>query len=808
MTASTAPTKLTLDKLAKGVSFKTGVSHHAKVSAKKVTVTAELKAEYDAIPLNLALEKLQAASDAPLPVKPIKLELGFNQKPTTPPVKGKLSISGPGAVTLFRDEAMKLPFTPGPIPASDFAGGKKLELFMLGKTAGKLQLTLETETTAGAKISGTTSAKLALGVFELRLRLHVQDAAALAALKVNPNVSPISTYHNALKNLTLPAQKALSAKNKIQIGRVLHEQASASHGRARLLIKKIDPSHLPAGVDDYSAVIDTTHLSGALAIFDVEFDGTAKTLPLQIPFSKLTSADQELFVEGTTKTNALRGARVDVGIDRPARGLAHTRKRHVDWGAFTVVKIKKVDVLHTPAAGKPAAWNPTTQRFTINFDSDNKGRKLELTADLGSGVRGVKLHFALIPHADNQKTANWGVNIPSAWKFETISSALKHTDKKAFDDFIHLSAVTDASGKAKVEVILSRFGGDKFLPAVYIAQDAHLAKFIHRHTDLSKRAPVFAAFEIAVHRKFFYQLSKPTGNPAPRPSLAEAAYKDVKATMTLAGTVNYTAAAAPSSTFYPEFQMAGGSSATPRAVVGNHNKTALAASLFVSNTLQPVKAHALVCDFQYDTGPTTTGSRTLTAAPAGGVVKVPMRKPVFDPPLQGGAFVLSATFQVGTAAPVNIPAANVSIVAPRANDRQVTVRLPAAAPVPSAAKPVRVDLRCQAAAGPFLGESFGKGQVLVVFDPTQVPDYHDTIAHEFGHAFGQTHGIASPSGTPAVPPPPTIPLHPNSTNTGQGCHCGNTACLMFASGPQAAATHKWDQDCHPYLLVEDLSKIT
>jgi hypothetical protein len=31
---------------------------------------------------------------------------------------------------------------------------------------------------------------------------------------------------------------------------------------------------------------------------------------------------------------------------------------------------------------------------------------------------------------------------------------------------------------------------------------------------------------------------------------------------------------------------------------------------------------------------------------------------------------------------------------------------------------------------------------------------------------------------------------------------------MFASGPQATASHKWDKDCHPYLLVEDLSKIS
>lgn len=806
MTDSTSATKLTVEQLSTGVSFKTGVSNSAKVRVKKVKVKAEIEAEYDAIPLNLGLEKFQSAKDVPLPAKPIKLELGFNQRPKTPPVKGKLSVTGPGVVALFRDEAMKVPFTPGPIPASEFAGRKKLELFMVGKAAGKLELTLETQPTAGAKIQGTTSAKLTLGVFELRMRVHVQDAKALAALKVNPNVSPISKYHDALKKLKLPPQKALSSKNKIHIGRVLHEQAGASHGRARLVIKKIDPSHLPPGVDDYSAVIDTTHLSGALAIFDVEFDGAAQPLPLQIPFSKLTTADQVFFVEGTTRTKALRDARVDVGIDRPKRGLEHTRKRHVDWAAFTVVKIQKVDVLHTPAAGKPAAWDPASHRFTINFDADNQGRKLELTTDLGAGVRGVNVHFALIPHADNQKAANWGVNLPSTWHFHTISADLKHEDRKAFDDYLHLSAVTDARGKAKVEVILSRFGGDKFLPAVYLGQDAHLAKFVHRHKDLSKRKPVLAPFEITVHREFFYQLSKPTGNAAPRPTLAESAYSDVKASMTLADTVTYTAATAPARTFYPQFQMAGGSTATPRAVVGDHNKAALATGLFVPNTLQPVKAHAVICDFQYDTDSPANGSIRLTAAPAGGVVKVAMNKPVFDPPLQGGRLVISATFQVGSGRRRNIPASNVSIVAPRTDDRELTVLLPATVPTPTAARPVTVRLRCRAADGPFLGESFGNGQVLVVFDPSQVPDYNDTIAHEFGHAFGETHGINHPS-SPAVPPPPTIPIHPNSTNNGAGCHCGNTACLMFESGPQAAATHKWDKDCHPYLLVEDMSTI-
>lgn len=74
MTDSTSSTKLTLDEISKGVSFKTGRSNRAKVSKKAVKVTAEIKAEYDAIPLNLELEKLQPASATPVPQKPIKLD--------------------------------------------------------------------------------------------------------------------------------------------------------------------------------------------------------------------------------------------------------------------------------------------------------------------------------------------------------------------------------------------------------------------------------------------------------------------------------------------------------------------------------------------------------------------------------------------------------------------------------------------------------------------------------------------------------------------------------------------------------------
>jgi hypothetical protein len=149
---------------------------------------------------------------------------------------------------------------------------------------------------------------------------------------------------------------------------------------------------------------------------------------------------------------------------------------------------------------------------------------------LSEELKDVVVHFMLVEHKDNRKTANWGVDLPDGtraltpsavnddsgtpqvfantepkWTWKDISADVKHLDKDDRKNLLHYSEKTDDKGYAKKEVRLSRFGGDKFYLAAYIEQDPHLAKYIDGHTDLSKRKPVMAEDPIQVWRKFWYK---------------------------------------------------------------------------------------------------------------------------------------------------------------------------------------------------------------------------------------------------------------------------------------------------------------
>ena len=235
------------------------------------------------------------------------------------------------------------------------------------------------------------------------------------------------------------------------------------------------------------------------------------------------------------------------------------------------------------------------------------------------------------------------------------------------------------------------------------------------------------------------------------------------------------------------------------AVVGSHNKHAFA-NKFVNNAAAPLKNHLIVCGYQYDEDsmPTRAMSETITSIPVTGKVKLSMQKPVFDPPLQGGDMAIEVYWKQGASATKHsILPGNVSIPKPRVGNDQVEVTLPTGL-IPSVTNPIEITVQCKAADGPYLGESFGKNS-LVVYDSSDVADYNDTITHEIGHAFNQT--------PPAGSEPATTPEHPNWFS-GQGTHCnnGHKKCVMYEDGPNATAIHKYCEVCHPYLLVEDMSK--
>jgi len=109
------------------------------------------------------------------------------------------------------------------------------------------------------------------------------------------------------------------------------------------------------------------------------------------------------------------------------------------------------------------------------------------------------------------------------------------------------------------------------------------------------------------------------------------------------------------------------------------------------------------------------------------------------------------------------------------------------------------DLRVEGADGPYLGEyDSSTGRILSVYDPLQARDFQNTITHELGHAFFQV----------ADGPASGLPAHPNRYSS-LGFHCRNgvNTCVMYESGPVAACLDRYCDECHPYLLVQDISRL-
>src|SRR5262249_43293252 len=335
-----------------------------------------------------------------------------------------------------------------------------------------------------------------MSVVEVEAKVHwfVRSELEDAGMQVDPDVDPIATYHTALKDKKLPDQKALTDAEKVSKGRFLHEQTDkASHGRAKLEVQKLTAGDWPAGTDDYEVTLDEEKGGGGLKLFDKEEKGSEKPFPHKIKVKDLKAKEVELWVEGKDASKKLRDAVLQVGLDRPAGGLAKKPKQAADWSRFTVVKIKEVKLEYEKAKDEHKAWDEDKKRYYINLNQkgDPDGRKITLSAKLGEKFAGVPIRFMLAPDKDNGKTANWNIDFPSDGKsgatdvkWKDLTAALKHLDKADRKNLMHLLKETDKDGLAKVEVQLSRFGGDKFHPACYLEQDAHLAKYVHGHADL------------------------------------------------------------------------------------------------------------------------------------------------------------------------------------------------------------------------------------------------------------------------------------------------------------------------------------
>ena len=179
-------------------------------------------------------------------------------------------------------------------------------------------------------------------------------------------------------------------------------------------------------------------------------------------------------------------------------------------------------------------------------------------------------------------------------------------------------------------------------------------------------------------------------------------------------------------------------------------------------------------------------------------------KQLLDPPLQGGTLFASGRWEAEDCdavanAWVNprndaLVAADVSLDSARSDPRRFRIAKPAGL-VLAAKTRVRFTGVTLRGATSFLGTSYADG-IVNSYTPNDEVDFINTINHEIGHSFKQV-AKARPGGVPA---------HPHQYDS-QGSHCNyqNKSCLMYESGPQPIHLDRYCPDCHPYVLVQEIS---
>jgi hypothetical protein len=442
-------------------------------------------------------------------------------------------------------------------------------------------------------------------------------------------------------------------------------------------------------------------------------------------------------------------------------------------------------------------------------------------------LAGIKIKFSF-KRTDGPDRSNPGAPDPDVWS----GTDLTGDQKEGFgskNGTATVEAQTDGKGwTPPVSFFLSAYGGDRFEISAELAPG----------TTGAGPAPKKTQAEYVVWRKFWYQMTYATGYTPPQPTKAEAAYKEVSAEMNKSNGKVFTKSDLPADlqdrTFLKEYMLATGGANSDVAAIGGHNKLEFA-KMMTTETDHPLKANLIICEYQCDpSGTCTIGIHTLksnnqtvtVAQGSGGSI-------ASKPALKAGAKLVVvgewATVKTPWTKGGNITDANITIDSARTSTLSVKINLPKEAPAPTNAKPVYVKLQLETGED-FLGESFGKGQILCVYRPKAAAgtqgseiDYNDTVAHEEGHMWNQTPRPAKQ--------PKSMKDHPLQYvgHGGSGSHCRHGAtvaagavnwqnkdeatpspengdCIMYHSF-SAACSHMFCKTCKPYLQLQDMSSI-
>jgi len=817
---------------------------------KVINVTPKIELEYKVAIIDSSHNKYQPVSEDKLYATPVLVELSLNQDVPFPifDAGAKLVVAGPGKIEFYTDENLTTKIdTSKPFSADQISESMILKIWAKGVGLGKCMLQLILEESSNGDFVNRAPATHEMTVVELKMNVFQQDVKALEKIQINPDVEPVASYHTALSNLVLPDQLILTDKEKASSGRTLHKQENNSFSRAKIELLKIDSSIWPAGTENYKILLSAETNSGALKIYDSEFDGNEIALPMRISRSSL-SVNKVYWVEGGAVADMLGRIILSVGLDRDAGGVPNSPKIFGDWAKFTSVEISDVRLKVIADADKVEVWDVNRERFYVNLDGaddarnlkDKPGqRKVKIFAKLSKKIPDVVIHFCLVPDKKNWEKAHWGNDLPNTWEFKNIDRKLKHIDKSDPENLMHFSAKTDEDGVAVIDkLVLSRIGGDVFTLAAYLGQDPHLAKYVDGHVDLSKKKPVFAANKIHIWRKFHLQYTYNKNVVLPGRANTQAAFNKSFIEIKEVDEEQYDAATIPGLVEHELWQFNMSGSRRKVVCVGDINKAKFNHMYKAPTDTTKPKSHMVMCDVQWDSavGPdrdyfltSNTGVFGYKNAAGNDYLGV------FDPPLAGGSIVVpgSSTWSWSDAAGKvhqgEITDANIAIKITRAFYGEVEVTIPAVCPIgcscgapgvaitPTAANSAVVHLKLNAATGPWAGESGlpGYPHCLIVINPN-INRFNHTIAHEIGHLFKSVREDLGWHG---------MPDHPDQYRKrgGQGSHCKkdanedaaevdqlgnkqykNGTCIMYH---MATGNNAFCDNCSADMRVRDISDI-
>ena len=345
-----------------------------------------------------------------------------------------------------------------------------------------------------------------------------------------------------------------------------------------------------------------------------------------------------------------------------------------------------------------------------------------------------------------------GLNKSGAvWNETSLTGSQKEGFKRAGSGVKELVVHTNVEGwTSPVSFYLSEYGGDKF---------EILAELHPKMPGAGKKIKTKAKY--VVWKKFWYQLTYADGFAIKDLTKAKEAYKEVFADVVLSGKKEFKKTDLPADiqdrTFYKEYMLKKGKGDNVVATIGSNNKLEFGKKpVFVKNNPKghPLKANLIVCNYQCDSQPQTAEGIfkltsniqevTLTKGKGGPIICKPAIKAKTKLIAKGEWSKAKAPWHKGS----SIPEGAVEISKTRASTLTIKVDLTKCkkvpSPVPTEAAPVYIKLKLETAES-YLGESFGKGQILCVYRPGTIDgkqasetDYNDTVAHELGHMWNQT----------------------------------------------------------------------